>query len=233
MGGKSAKRISSFKSVSNYAKLLLFFFLWPTQKYYFEFLRFQILIIFPFSLTWVPMEQKFQNVTPLSNSFRIIPFFLEISSQWYMYMMYSQTFASFNDFFFGGGGFQIHHCTIWGNQKLKLPGKRAVAELTRLKVGVGVPVEHIWDTFDHYPLGSYFQVIQCTRLKTAWNFKMAAEQNWLQFGNRRYDKYGVYIWPFVLKVILGSFSAIVLKWPAARKRLATEQNGLEFGTRWH
>ena len=33
----------------------------------------------------------------------------------------------------------------------------------------------------------------------------------------------------VLKVILGSFSALVSNWPVTRKRLAVERNGVKFG----
>ena len=41
-----------------------------------------------------------------------------------------------------------------------------------------------------------------------------------------------YLWPFSverLKVILGSFGALVSKWPVTRKQLSIEQNGLKFG----
>ncbi len=99
-----------------------------------------------------------------------------------------------------------------------------------------VVVTYIWDTFDFL----VFKII--------WGHSMHLAQNGLRLekGNCRGVKQTeiwesctvvIHVWGtldlLVLNVILGSFSALVSKWPLTRKQLALEQNWLKFGILWH
>ena len=79
-----------------------------------------------------------------------------------------------------------------------------------------------------------FRVIRCTCLKLACNLKTASHERnneiWdsrVHMGSRSTCIFNVYVVTFdllVLNAILGSFGALVSKWPVTRKRLVVECN---------
>ena len=81
-----------------------------------------------------------------------------------------------------------------------------------------------------------FGVIQCTCLKMACISKRAGHR---AKRSEIWDSWTIVIniWgTFELvgfKVILGSFGALVSKWPVSRKGLVVERNGVKFGTHGH
>ncbi len=75
-------------------------------------------------------------------------------------------------------------------------------------------------------------VIQCTCLKIACNSKTAGRRaKWSEIWELGQLLYNIVWFDIVgFKVNLGSFGALISKWPVSRKGLVIERNGVKFGT---
>ncbi len=108
-----------------------FFNFW--KKFFFDFLR----IIFVFVNMGPYGSENFKTLPLLQSAAESFQTFPEFSSQWSAQNLewdfWNFEFAIFNDFFFRK--FQIHHCTLWRNQKPQLSEKRAIVEQNGVKFG--------------------------------------------------------------------------------------------------
>ncbi len=138
MGAKPSKRYSSLKKLLNLFKLLLNFLLSGAHKStVLDFWNFEFRIFhefFSFLLTWDSMgaktSKRYSSLKSLLNLFKLfLNFLLSGPRKSTVLDFWNIEFPIFNEFF------TFHHCTLSGNQKPQLSGKRETLERNGVKFG--------------------------------------------------------------------------------------------------
>ncbi len=189
---------------------------------------------FSFSVTWDPMEAKiskrYSSLKSLLNHFKIFwTFFSVVLTKVLFWIFEILSFRFLTNF-------EFHHCSIWGNQKPPLSGKRSTVERNRVKFwprGWVFSVHRVLSTlqwlrsFWGHSVHSNFRhaCISKTAGRRAKQIKIWASGMSIQCTQGTFDT-------SVIKVILGSFSVFpISEKPVSRKRLVIERNGVKFGPR--